>query len=187
MLSYQLQNLFSLPSSKFLKQRLHHFLIMSRLKRRENKEWGCNNISINNNNNNTVNNSIDTVNSSKNLSKWKGAFQKLKLKGFKWLNRKLSFSFSSSDLSLFNSNLLSFIFSVVFFLSQVFAQKLKWNGSLPQFPGQCLKSKQMKWIEQIEQPETSFVFTTRLPDTCPSNGQNIIEKLSYDYSEASMV
>ena len=37
------------------------------------------------------------------------------------------------------------------------------------------------------QPETSFVFTTKLPDTCPSSGQNIIKHLNYDYSETSMV
>ena len=35
--------------------------------------------------------------------------------------------------------------------------------------------------------ETSFVFTTKLPDTCPSRGQNIIKHLNYDYSETSKV
>ena len=34
--------------------------------------------------------------------------------------------------------------------------------------------------------EMSFVFTTRLPDTCPSSGKIIIKHLSYDYSETSM-
>ena len=36
-------------------------------------------------------------------------------------------------------------------------------------------------------PETSFVFTTRLPDTCPSHGQNIIKHFNNNYSETSIV
>ena len=31
------------------------------------------------------------------------------------------------------------------------------------------------------------MFTTRLPDICPSNSQNIIKHSSYDYSETSTV
>ena len=42
-------------------------------------------------------------------------------------------------------------------------------------------------LHNLRYIDTSFVFTTRLPDTCPSSGQSIIKHLSYDYSETSMV
>ena len=119
-------NLFSLQSSKFFKQRLHHFLIMSSLKGERKYEVATKH--------QLIEEPLEPKNS---FSKIEVVEQKL---SFSFFSFHLPMFFHPRNLLLFKSNLLSFIFSdrcCFLFISEVFAEKFfqtwKWMlvGSVP--------------------------------------------------------
>ena len=109
-------NLFSLQSSKFFKQRLHHFLIMSSLKGERKYEVATKH--------QLIEEPLEPKNS---FSKIEVVEQKL---SFSFFSFHLPMFFHPRNLLLFKSNLLSFIFSdrcCFLFLPEVFAENFFSN------------------------------------------------------------